>query len=127
MGFRKDAYATVWEAEKKSETMTKVRISITRKNKLTGQYESEFSGFVSFYGLENAAKAKALHEKDRIQLGDVDVCTRYDKEKQREYIDYKCFSFKMSSQASSQTNQSPTEGYNAATEGENLGDNEVPF
>lgn len=28
-------------------------------------------------------------------MGDVDVTTRYDKEKNREYVNYTCFSFEM--------------------------------
>ena len=93
MGFRKDAYATVWQIESVSNTLTKGRISIDRKNKETDQYEQEFGGFVSFVGTACAAKAMRLKEKDRIKLGDVDVTLRYDKEKKREYTTFKIFSF----------------------------------
>ena len=79
MGFRKESYATVWEVEPVSDTMTKGRISISRKNKNTGEYETDFSGFVSFVGTASAKKASLLKEKDRIRLGDVDVTNRYDK------------------------------------------------
>ena len=50
MGFRKDTFATVWSVEPTSDTMTKARISISRKNRQTGEYETDFSGFVSFVG-----------------------------------------------------------------------------
>ena len=80
MGFRKDAYATVWSVEVVSDTMTKGRISVSRKNKQTDEYETEFGGFVSFVGTAAAKKAAGLKERDRIRLGDVDVTNRYDKE-----------------------------------------------
>lgn len=39
MGFRQNAYAKVWEVDRKSDTMTKLRISTSRKNKKTEEYE----------------------------------------------------------------------------------------
>ena len=93
MGFRKESYATVWSVEAVSDTLTKARISISRKNKQTGEYETDFSGFVSFVGTAVAKKASVLKEKDRIRLGDVDVTNRYDKEKNVTYTNFKVFSF----------------------------------
>ena len=93
MGFRKDAYATVWSVESLSNVVTKGRISISRKNRQTGEYEQDFSGFVLFIGTAAAKKATFLKERDRIKLGDVDVSTHYDKEKNVTYTTYKIFSF----------------------------------
>ena len=93
MGFRKGSYATVWEVRTLTPTLTKARISIDRKNRETGEYVQDFSGFVVFIGTANASKAARLKEKDRIRLGDVDVTNRYDKEKKVEYTDYKIFDF----------------------------------
>lgn len=93
MGFRKDAYATVWSVEAVSDTMTKGRISISRKDRQTGQYETDFSGFVSFIGTAAAKKALGLKERDRIKLGDVDVSNRYDKERNTTFNNFKIFSF----------------------------------
>lgn len=95
MGFRKDSYATVWSVETVSDTLTKARVSISRKNKNTGEYEQDFSGYVSFVGTAAAAKAAKLKEKDRVKLGDVDVSNRYDKEKGKEYTTFKVFSFEL--------------------------------
>ena len=69
-----------------------VRLSISRKNRDTGEYEDEFSGFCMFIG-EARAKAEKLKERDRIRLGDVDVTRRYDREKNKEYYTFKVFSF----------------------------------
>ena len=93
MGFRTGNFCTVWSVESISDVNTKARISVSRKNKQTGEYETDFSGFVNFIGTAAASKAAKLHERDRIKLGDVDVTTRYDKEKNVTYTNYKIFSF----------------------------------
>ena len=91
MGFRTGSYMTVWSVEQGHGNSMKVRLSSSRKNK-EGVFEQDFSGFCSFFG-SAAAQAEKLREKDRIKLGDVDVSTYYDKEKKKEYVTYKVFSF----------------------------------
>ena len=93
MGFRNNAYAKVWQVDTVSDTNTKAQISVSRKNKDTGEYETEFSGFVNFFGTAAASKAARLQKGDRIKLGEVDVTTRYNKEKNVTYTNYKVFSF----------------------------------
>lgn len=93
MGFRQKAYATIWSVEPVSDTMTKCRVSISRKNKNTGEYETDFSGFIDFVGTAAAKKAAQLSERDRIRLGDVDVVNRYIKEKNITYTNFKVFNF----------------------------------
>lgn len=93
MGFRKDAWATCWGVEVKSDTMTQVRISTSRKDKTSNEYVQDFSGFVAFVGTAAAKKAASLKEKDRIKLGDVEVTTKYDAEKKVTYTNFKCYNF----------------------------------
>lgn len=93
MGFKKDAYATVWEVQSMSGTFTKVRISTSKKNKQTGEYDTDFSGFVAFIGSACAGKALKLKPKDRIRLGDCEVTTKYVKEKNTTYTNYSVFDF----------------------------------
>ena len=51
MGFRQGGYMTVWSAEpSKSGSTTRVRLSSSRKNKKTDEYEQDFSGFCTFIG-----------------------------------------------------------------------------
>ena len=50
MGFRNGGYATVWSVESTRPNVTKVRLSTSRKNKQTGEYEQDFSGFCNFVG-----------------------------------------------------------------------------
>ena len=112
MGFRLGSYATCWGVEPRGN-WTKVRLSVSRKNKDTGEYEQDFSGFVMMIGQANA-KAQRLKERDRIKLGDVDVTTSYDKEHNKEYINYKCFDFEMAdapqNQAGDRVDVNPAEG-----------------
>jgi len=93
MGFRVNAYAKVWEVESKSNTWTKLRLSVSKKNKETGEFEQDFNGFVDCLGTAVASKAAALSKGDTIRLGDVDVTNRYDSEKKITYTNYKMFSF----------------------------------
>lgn len=93
MGFRTGSFAKVWDVAPLNDTSTKLRVSISRKNKQTDEYEQEFSGFIMAVGSATARKAAALKEGDRIKLGDVDVTTKYDKEKGVTYTNYKVFSF----------------------------------
>lgn len=113
MGFRKGAYCTVWSVDEAANSM-KVRVSVSRKRKDTGEFEQDFSGFCSFIGTAKD-KAKTLKVKDRIKLGDVDVTTFYNKDKGVEYVTYKVFDFDfvesgVGSSVSSKTEENPEEG-----------------
>ena len=92
MGFRKGAYAKVWGVEPVNDTSTKLRISVSRKNKQTGQYEQDFSGYALCIGTATAAKAARLSAGDQIQIGDCDVSTWYNKETKKGYTNFKIFS-----------------------------------
>lgn len=124
MGFHEGSFATVWSVNKKSDTMTTVRLSTSRKLKDTNEYQQDFSGFVGFVGRENAQKALNLKEKDRIQLGRVDVSTKYNKETKQEFINYTCFGFELKSANNGAAQQNST-----VDNGEVIGssDDESPF
>lgn len=92
MGFRNGAYATCWSVEQGKGNFTKVRLSISKKNRETGAYDQDFSGYCMFIGNAHAA-ASNLKERDRIKLGETDVSSTYDKERQREFINFKVYSF----------------------------------
>jgi len=125
MGFRTGAYAKIWEVSPMSDTSTKVRMSVSRKNKQTGEYEQDFSGFVLCIGTAAAKKAAQLREGSRIKIGDCDVTTKYDEQKKITYTNFKMFSFEDadgdSGQATEQTAPQPT-----VDEGE-IDDNRLPF
>ena len=92
MGFRKDAYAKIWEVNPNSSgKSTSVRLSISRKVS-EGQYEEDFSGYVTFIATANT-RAASLKKGDRIKLGDVDVSSKYDADKKVRSFSFKVFSF----------------------------------
>ena len=124
MGFRTGAYAKVWEVTPMSDTSTKLRISVSRKNKQTGEYEQDFSGFVLCIGTAAAGNALKLQEGSRIKLGDCDVSTKYDAEKKITYTNFKLFSFETEDGESSPANN--TEPQPTVDEGE-IDDSRLPF
>lgn len=129
MGFRKGSYARVWEVQPVSDTNTKIRITISRKDKLTEEYIDEFSGFVACIGTAAAKRAANLQKGDRIKLGDVDVTTRYVKETKTLYTNFKCFNFE-DADAPSQTPPSMdnlVEGAQANVDNGEPSDNRLPF
>lgn len=95
MGFRQGGFCSVWSTEpSKSGKTTRVRLSSSRKNQSSGEYEQDFSGFCTFIGKAHDM-AQSLQPKDRIKILECDVGTTYDKEKQKEYVNYKVFDFEM--------------------------------
>lgn len=124
MGFRSGAYAKVWEVNPVSDTSTKLRISVSRKNKQSGEYEQDFSGYVMCIGTATAKKASLLSVGTRIKLGDTDVSTRYDAEKKMTYTNFKLFSFDNDSESEDHI---PAEPQPSVDEGEPEDDHKLPF
>ena len=122
MGFRTGAYAKVWEVTPISDTSTKVRMSVSRKNKQTGEYEQDFSGFVLAIGTASATKAARLKKGDKIKLGDVDVSTKYDKEKEVTYTNYKMFYFDIEGESGE-----PAEAPQLVVDDGEVDDSRLPF
>lgn len=123
MGFHTGAYCSVWSVEPGKGNFSKVRLSISRKNK-DGQFEQDFSGYCTFIAQAHA-KASSLKERDRIKLGDIDVSTTYDKEKQKEYVNFKVFNFEMANFPND--NAQPAAPVAADTPVDGDADDEIPF
>ena len=123
MGFRTGSHAKVWQVKTVSDTLTKLRISISRKNK-DGGYDQDFGGFVSVIGTAAAGRAAKLREGDRITLGDVDVSTFYNKEKQTEYTTFKVFSFEADGEQPSKPKKKPVDEVEPEPEDD---DSDLPF
>lgn len=128
MGFRQGGYLTVWSAEpSRTGNTTRVRLSSSRKNKKTDEYEQDFSGFCTFIGPAHEM-ASGLKEKDRIKILECDVGTTYDKEKKVEYVNYKVFSFEMADGSNPVANNTakPKKKAAIAEEGE-VEEDDLPF
>lgn len=109
MAFRNGCYASLWGVyPSASGKVTSGRISISRKRKDTGAYETDFTGFVSFIGDANLKIQKYVGKEmgedrkpiARIRLDEVaaTVIEKPNQEgvplKNREYNhQYQCFSF----------------------------------
>lgn len=60
MGFRTGAYAKVWEVTPMSDTSTKVRMSVSRKNKQTGEYEQDFFRVCTLHRYRRSPESYAI-------------------------------------------------------------------
>lgn len=127
MGFRKDAFCTVWSVDPVSDVQTKARISISRKDKQTGEYTEDFSGFVSFFGTAAAKKAATLKERDRIKLGDVDVRSKYDKAKNITYYNFNVYSFEVQNGAAGRSGGAQPSSPQPTVDEGNIDDSRLPF
>lgn len=91
MAFATGSYATVWEIERK-ERYTKVILSTSRKNRDTGEYETDFNDYVTLVG-DAHQMASTLKPRDRIRLGNVICSNWYNKEKRKKYYNFVAFSY----------------------------------
>ena len=119
MGFRTGAYAKIWDIQPGRGNTTNVRLSVSKKNKETDEYENDFSGFCTFIGNARAG-AEKLKTGDVVKLGDVDVSTFYSKEKAKEYVTYKVFSFEFANGGGAVSQHTESNEYEGDTEDEGL-------
>lgn len=121
MAFRNNSFATVWEV-KPSAHYTDVRLSTSRKNKQTGEYETDFSGFVRFIG-DAHRMAAGLKQRDRIKLDEVACTNQYVKEKNTTYHNFQCFAFEPADSLQSR----PMDNDNPAAIPAGVTEEELPF
>lgn len=136
MGWRNGAYATVWAHKDKdgndrvvdsiSDRLTSARISISRKDKNTGKYNTEFSKFVKFAGTSAARKALQLQERDRIRLLEVEYYEEPGKVKGEYYQNWMVYDFEIQERDRdfTQQNAQPTP---SVDEGYDEDDSHLPF
>ena len=74
MGFCTNAYAKIKEVVEKQPNYTVCKVTITKKNKMTNEYELQFSGICKFIG--NAHKSVPLADQ-RIKITSCDVTNCY--------------------------------------------------
>lgn len=102
MGFRSGAYASVFSVERGRGNYYDVNIATSRKDKVTGNYNTDFRAFVRFAG--DAAKGIEKYDGKssknngnrpiaRIRLGDVDTTNSYSPETNKTYTHHTVFTF----------------------------------
>lgn len=105
MGLRiSDTYAKIWNIDRK-EKYSVVELSVSKKNRTTDQYETDFSSkFVRFVGNAHQQLIN-MQGNERIKIKSGDVSNHYDKEKRVTYTNYVVFDFELAdgSQAKPQT------------------------
>ena len=79
MAFRVNAFAKVWKVNMQEGRNPSAQITITRKNKNTGEYITEFSGFVDCM-FDAKYKIADVAEGARIKILSCDVANTYNKE-----------------------------------------------
>lgn len=119
MGLRNGCYAKVWKIDRK-ERYTKIQASISKKDKTTGQYETDWSGFINLVGPAHTEAAN-LKEGDRIKIDEFEVTTTFNKEKNVTYTNYSAFKI---SNANTQNQQAKTK---KAPDDPVEGDDDWPF
>jgi len=110
MGFRIGAYAKIWEVNK-AEKYTKVRLTTSKKNKQTNEYETDFNSYVMLLGRANTIE---ISVNDTIKISECEVTTKYDKVKSVKYTNYAIFDCEI--QQSNQQGSPQAQGYAKATE-----------
>ena len=88
--FGAGSYAKLWEIRKREEKYTDIRISTSRKNKETGNYEQDFGDFARLVGKAHEA-AEDLNDGDRFKIIKCGVENRYNKEKKVTYYNFVIF------------------------------------
>ena len=124
MGFSNGAFAKVWEVKQVSDTMTSLRISISAKDRQTGQYVQRFGGYVSCLGTACASKARGLKQGDRIKLERVDVENQYDRDSGKTYTNFNVWAFELQE---SDRPAPPVDSGTPPHEDEPEGDGRLPF
>jgi hypothetical protein len=108
MGFRNNAYATVWKKiqreTKNGSPMFQINLTTQKKNK-DGSYTKDFSGFASLFGKANE-KATDLDEKDVIKILECDVNTNYVKSTGKNYTNFVIFDFEIIKKGNGSTSNS---------------------
>lgn len=127
MGFKNGAFATVWSVEPKTQRVTRARISVTKKNRDTGEYDQSFGSYVAFVGSSAASRAARLKEKDRIKLLEVDVERTYDKDNQREYINFLVYDFEMADGPQTQSSSPSIDDMVPTNIGDGEEEEDLPF
>jgi hypothetical protein len=119
MSFANGKIAKIWEI-RPQDKYSEVKISTSKKNKDTDEYEQDFSAFVRFIGKAHE-KCQSLKGDEMIKLLEVEVTNKYVKDKNKSYYNCVCFNFDLFDNSNKGTSKTKDDGENTkpATDNEN--------
>ena len=115
MGFKNGTFATLWNVDKQNQKLinfyekyAEISVAISKKDKATNAYKTEFSGRVRCIGKAfETLKSLALAEKDRVKLNEVEVTNSYDQVKKVTYTNFICWDLEPVGSVQKQAPQQP--------------------
>jgi len=123
MGFKVGSYAKIWKVENKGNYSI-VELSISKKNKQSNQYETDFSSkFVRFIGRAHT-DIGLVQENCKIKLGDVEVTNSYNKDTKQSFTNFLVFSFETVEGQASALPSSDSQEWMSIPD---LADSDLPF
>ena len=129
MGFRNGSYATVWRIMEEGSWFMKVNLSTSQKRKDSDppEYDTDFSGFVTFYGdaFKKAKETIGLTERSRIKLLDCETKTKYVKDKNQTYTNFNLYDWEPASKLNAEP--TPAKVETSAPADDDGNDDELPF
>lgn len=127
MAFSNNNYATIWEIRTTKGKAMNVRLSTSRKDKNTGDYETDFSDYCFFVG-KAAEKVKSCKAKDRVRLLETSVTSRWDKEQKKNFYTFTVWDIEMADGKGGRSQSSVVPPKTSAPAQQSSGsDDDLPF
>lgn len=134
MAFKASCICTLWANKQTGKVVTAyegksyvdIRVSTSKKNKQTNQYETDFSGNVRCFGhAKEVLESVVLNEKDKVKLLEVEVSNHYDPTKRTTYTSFTCWDLELVDPSTKAPKQPEVVGGDLPFEP--LDDNSLPF
>lgn len=104
--FSTGSFAKIWESTDKGN-YHECKLSTSVKNRQTGEYETDFQGFVRFVG---KAHGQMPLPNQRIKITSCGVTRRYDKTAKREYTNFLVFEYELQGDERERARMVPCDG-----------------
>lgn len=98
MGLKNGAKLSIWEV-KKCGKYTDIQASTRKKNNQTGEWETDFSGYIRLVGNANTKATDfsegKLQNPIKIEVGGFEVTQKYSKEHKKTFTNFVMYDFEM--------------------------------
>lgn len=110
MGLKNGAKLSIWEV-KKCGKYTDIQASTRKKNNQTGEWETDFSGYIRLVGNANTKATDfsegKLQNPIKIEVGGFEVTQKYSKEHKKTFTNFVMYDFEMEDAQPAQPKPSP--------------------